>query len=97
MVASHDDGSILTRTPVNPEKKYWLDNPHNVQKIVYALYAICALLVLADFFYHKHTHFPMEGWGGFFGSFGLAACVALVLAAKLMRIVLKREEDYYDE
>jgi hypothetical protein len=79
------------------KKKYWLDDPRNVNKIVYTLYAICALLVLGDLLYHKHTHFEFEHWFGFFGFFGFVACVALVLAAKLLRVVLKREEDYYDQ
>jgi len=96
MVASHGDGPPLTRTTVNSEKKYWLDDPRNVKKIIHALYAICALLLLADFTYCKHTHFAVEGWWGFFGFFGLIAFIALVLTARLMRIALKREEDYYD-
>ncbi len=89
---------------MNSENKYWLDDPRNVNKIVYALYAICALLVGADLVYHKHIHFTYENeaynfedWFGFFGFFGFVACVGLVLAARLLRIVLKREEDYYDQ
>ena len=81
---------------MNQEKKYWLDDPRNVNKIVVTLYVVCAVLVAADIFYHKHFHFDFENWFGFFGFFGLIACVALVLAAKLLRVVLKREEDYYD-
>ena len=81
---------------MKPEKKYWLDDPRNVKKIVYALYVVCALLVLADFTYTKEAHFPVENWWGFFGIFGLVACVVLVLAARLLRVILKRREDYYD-
>lgn len=81
---------------MNSEKKYWLDDPRNVKKIVYTLCVVCVLLVVADFFYHKHYFFTFENWFGFFGFFGLIACVALVLAAKLLRVVLKRQEDYYD-
>ena len=81
---------------MNSEKKYWLDAPGNVNKIVYGLYATCALLVLIDGFYHRHVHFAVEQWFGFFGFFGFAACVGLVLAAKVLRVVLMREEDYYD-
>ena len=81
---------------MDSEKKYWLDDSRNVKKIIYALYAVCALLLLADLTYHKHTHFDVEGRWGFFGLFGLVACVTLVLAAKGMRVLLKREEDFYD-
>ena len=81
---------------MNTEKKYWLDNPRNVKTIVYSLYAVCALLMGADLLYHKHTHFDFENWFGFFGFFGFIACVCLVVAAKGLRKLLKREEDYYD-
>ena len=82
---------------MDSEKKYWLDDPRNVNKIVYTLYAVCALLIVCDLLYHKHVHFDFEHWFGFFGFFGFVVCVALVLAARLLRVVLKREEDYYDQ
>ena len=86
----------MTNMNMKPEKKYWLDNPGNVRKILYALYGLWALLVLADFVYKKETHFPVEGWFGFFGIFGLLACGGVILASKVLRVFLKREEDYYD-
>lgn len=82
--------------PSADQRTYWLDNPHNVRKIVIALFVVCALLLLADFVYHKHVHFAFENWFGFFAIYGFVMCVALVLAAKVMRIVLIRREDYYD-
>lgn len=78
------------------EKTYWLDEPRNVDKIYYALLAICLALFLADAFYEKEVHFAFEGWFGFFGLYGLIACVGLVLAAKELRKLLKRDENYYD-
>ena len=77
---------------MNSERKHWLDDPRNVNKIVYTLYAVCALLVLADLLYVKDDHFEFERWFGFFGFFGFVACVGLVLAAKLLRVVLKRDD-----
>jgi len=81
---------------MSKEKEYWLDNPGNVNKIVWALCISCGLLVLADLFYHKHTHFNFEGWFGFYGFYGFVACVGLVVAAKQLRKIVMREEDYYD-
>ena len=77
------------------EKVYWLDQPRNIDRLVHGLVVICALLVIADIFYHKHTHFAFEGWFGFFAWFGFVGCVGLVLLAKGMRRVVKRDEDYY--
>ena len=78
------------------EKRFWLDDKRNVDKIVIALVIVCAGLFVADFFYHKHVHFAFEDWFGFFGWFGFIGCVALVLAAKELRKLVKRGEDYYD-
>ncbi len=82
------------RTP--DDKRYWLDDRRNVDKIIWALCAICLLLFAADAFYDKKSHFAFEGWFGFFGLYGFIACVGLVLAAKELRKILKRDEDYYD-
>lgn len=79
------------------EKRYWLDDLRNVDKIVYALYAICGMLLVIDPFIHKHGPFAIEHWLGFYGIFGFVACVALVLAAKELRRILMRPEDYYDD
>jgi len=82
---------------VSGGKRYWLDDPRNVRKIVYALVAVCVLLVLLDFFYDKHAHFEAENWFGFFGFFGFVGGVGLVLAAKELRRLVMRPEDYYGD
>ena len=79
------------------EKRYWLDDLRNVNKIVYALYAICAFLLVIDPLIHKHGPFAIEHWLGFYGIYGFVACVGLVLAAKELRRLLMRSEDYYDD
>ena len=78
------------------EKKYWLDGPRNVRKIVYALCLLCAVLLVTDLLYHKHPHFEFEKRFGFFCWFSFIAGVCLVLGSRVMRKLLQREEDYYD-
>lgn len=82
---------------IHDPRKYWLDNPGNVRKIIIALFVVCAGLFLADAFYHKHPHFEAEEWFGFYAIYGFVMCVGLVLAAKLMRVFLMRDEEYYDK
>ncbi len=77
-------------------RKYWLDDFNNVKKVIAALFVICAALFAADLFYHKHPHFEAENIFGFYALYGFFMCVGLVLAAKLMRIFLMRDEGYYD-
>ena len=86
----------MPNAPGKPEKRYWLDDRRNVDRLVYGLYALCAVLFVADYFVPKHGPFAIEYVFGFYGIYGFVACVALVLAAKQMRKVLMRREDYYD-
>ena len=74
----------------------WFDKPANIKKIIAALCVVCALLMVADFFYHKHPYFAAESLFGFYAFYGFVMCVLLVLAAKVMRVFLMRDEDYYD-
>lgn len=74
----------------------WLDEPRNVTRIVYGLAVLCALALVADFFYAKHPHFAVERWPGFYAVYGFAVSMALVLTAKRLRRWLRRDEDYYD-
>ncbi len=85
-----------------PDKRHVFDNPRNVKRVIYTLFTVCGLLLAVDLLditgvlYHKHIHFAFERWFGFFAFFGFLLSVALVLTAKEMRKLLKRDEDYYD-
>ncbi len=78
------------------EQPRWLDRAENVRKVYYGVWVICALLLVIELFIDKHGETDAEHWFGFHGFYGFVACVALVLAAKLLRRVLMRKEDYYD-
>ena len=86
---SEHGGEVKDRT--------WLDDPGNVDKLVYGLYGLCAILLVSDLLYEKHPHFAFEGWFGFFGFFGFLACSVVVFISKALRKVVIREEDYYDD
>jgi hypothetical protein len=74
----------------------WIDRPRNVRKIYLGLWIFGALLALADLVVHRHAEAGIDGWFGFYALYGFVACVALVLAAKVLRRVVMRAEDYYD-
>ena len=78
------------------ERKRWLDRKQNVDKVYWGVWALCAALLAVEPLVHKHGGFAFEEWFGFHGWYGFIACVGLVLAAKLLRIILKRPEDYYE-
>lgn len=78
------------------DKRHMFDNPRNVRRVVYALFAICAVTFAADFFVERYVDHPWEALFGFYAVYGFVACVVLVLVAKEMRKVLMRKEDHYD-
>lgn len=79
-----------------PEKRYWLDDIRNVHKIFWALVIVCAVLFVSDAFLQRKSAFFFEEWFGFFGLFGFSLSFLLVLTAKELRKILKRDEDFYD-
>lgn len=75
----------------------FFDKPENISKILKVFYAICILLVVADFIVHRHIYHTWEQVPAFYAIYGFVGCVVLVLIAKAMRKVLMKKEDYYDQ
>jgi hypothetical protein len=75
----------------------WADKPGNKKRIRWTLYVICAVLVVADFFAHRHISAAIEQVPAFYALYGFVALVGVVLAAKALRLFVKRDEEYYDQ
>lgn len=73
----------------------WIDRPGSGDRIFWALVVLCGVLFVADFTYHKHGHFAVENVPGFYAIYGFVMFTALILAAKTLRIFIKRPENYY--
>jgi hypothetical protein len=86
----------MSKDPDPTERRYWLDDRANVDRLVRGFYAFCGLLLLLDLFVPRHGAFAIEHLFGFYAFFGFVACVTLVLVAKQLRRVLMRSEDYYE-
>ena len=89
--------------PKTDDKQHVFDDPKNIKLLIRIFFVCCAILLIIDlpFIHHRHLSFadgvmPLEGWFGFYAFYGFVACVLLVLAAKVMRKVLMRSEEYYD-
>jgi hypothetical protein len=78
------------------EKENLLERPETVRLIYIVLIVVCVLTALIDFVYHRHAHFGFEKTHTFYALFGFVASIGLILAAKQLHNILKREEDYYD-
>jgi protein-S-isoprenylcysteine O-methyltransferase Ste14 len=82
------------------EKQHVFDNPKNVKRLIRIFFVTCVVILGLDFVVHRHPSFAegtfaVEELFGFYAAYGFVACVLLVLAAKQMRRVLMRSEDYY--
>lgn len=75
--------------------RHWLVQPRTIRLLWWISGVILALTVLAQFWVPVHAHFGVDGWPGFYAGFGFLSCVAMVVFAKALGIVLKRPDDYY--
>ena len=78
-------------------KKYWLDDPANVRKVYVGLWLFGIAWLVPDLFLEKHEDVGFAASLAFYAVYGFVACVALVLAAKALRRILMRPEDYYGD
>ena len=59
--------------------------------------AVCGPVFGYPFFDKKHpAHFEPEKWFGFQAIFGFVSFVTVVMLGRLLRPLIRREEDYYD-
>ena len=75
----------------------WVDRPGSANKIFWGLAVACALIFLASFTFEAHGHFEVEHIPGFYAVYGFVMFTGLILAAKLLRVFIKRPEDYYGD
>jgi hypothetical protein len=78
------------------ESPGWADKPENRKLIRRILYAACIVLVILDFVVHRHISVAIERVPAFYALYGFVALVGVVLAAKGLRLLVKRDERYYD-
>ena len=76
---------------------HWLVRPQTIRWLWIGFSAVLALTVLAQFLIKVKGYVGVDAWMGFGAVFGFFSCVAMVLFAKVLGFVLKRDEDYYKE
>lgn len=72
------------------------DNPKNVQRLRKGFFVALVLVLLAELFVDMHGEFHVEHFFGFYAVYGFISYVSLIFLAKLLRKILMRREDYYD-
>lgn len=81
---------------MSEENKRWLLRSENIRTLWIIFIAILIMTLVAGLFVHQHESFGIEDSFGFFAWYGFITCVGMVIFAKLLGLVLKRPEDYYD-
>lgn len=76
---------------------HWLVRPSSIRLMWWVFSGVLASTVLAQLAIKVKGYFGADGWLGFGAAFGFGACVAMVLVAKALGLVLKREENYYPD
>ena len=76
---------------------HWLTRPRTIKLMWTAFLAILALTVAAQWWFPVEPHFEIEKLFGFNAIYGFAVCAAMIVLAKVLGLLLKRGESYYEE
>ena len=80
-----------------PQNDHWLVRPKTIRLLWVVFSVILALTVVAQLGADVKGYFAIDKLPALGAWFGFGACVAMVLAAKALGVVLKRPERYYGD
>ncbi|CAA7620720.1 hypothetical protein [Magnetospirillum sp. SS-4] len=86
----------MTETSRHASDDHWLVRPATVRRLWIGGIALLAGLVAAGTAVHGHAYFGVDGLFAFNAWYGFGACAAMVVAAKVLGVLLKRKDTYYD-
>ncbi len=81
---------------VPPPQLHWLVRPETIRKLWVWGSVLLAALVAIEFAVQPHGYFGIDDTFAFNAWYGFLACVAMVIVAKGLGILLKRKDTYYD-
>ncbi|MDZ7686984.1 MAG: hypothetical protein U5O39_20180 [Gammaproteobacteria bacterium] len=79
----------------NERDMHWLVRPSTIRKLWWGFGAVLTLTVLAQLVFEFKGYFGIDGWLGFGAGFGFLSCLVMVLFAKGLGYVLKRDDAFY--
>lgn len=95
----------MVETPKDDPSRYpplgralmWVDKPGSANKLFWGLAIFGVVLFALEFTYKKYGEFMVQEIPGFFGVYGFVMFSLLILAAKGLRVLIKRPENYYGD
>jgi len=79
------------------EEIHWLVRPETIRKLWRGSCILLAVLVLADLLVKPHPYFGIDGSFGFYAWYGFFTCAAMVIGAKALSALVKRDDTYYED
>ncbi|MEO8653135.1 MAG: hypothetical protein ABI409_03325 [Ramlibacter sp.] len=76
---------------------HWLTRPATIKLLWIVFIFVLALTVVAGIWMTEEPHFEIEGLFAFNAVYGFLVCAAMILAAKVLGLLLKRRDTYYEE
>ena len=73
----------------------WLARPSSIRLLWKVLWGVLALTVAAQLVIKVKGYFGIDDWFAFGAVYGFLACLAMVLVAKGLGYLVKRDENYY--
>ena len=73
----------------------WVDTRSGLNRLIIGLLALCVILFAIDFIHHRHTKVPGEEFYGFHAIAGFVSFTVIVLGARALRVLIRRDESYY--
>ena len=79
------------------EKDHFFDKTNNIKWLLGVFLVLSVIALGIDLFFDRHIDHRFEELRGFYGIWGFVSCVVLVLAARELRKLVMRKEDYYGD
>ena len=76
---------------------HWLTRPKTIRKLWVIFIMGLGATIGAELFVAHEAHFGVDGTRAFHAWYGFLACAAMIGAAKLLGMLLKRPDSYYEE
>ncbi|MFA7554288.1 MAG: hypothetical protein WCY88_08560 [Spongiibacteraceae bacterium] len=76
---------------------HWLVRPRTIRWFWIGGSLVLALTVMLQLVIKIKGYFVVDGWFGFGAVFGLLCCVVMVLVAKGLGWLIKRDQHYYQD
>jgi hypothetical protein len=91
-----ESGKDQVKRPA-PDQDAWLARPSTIRLLWQVFAVVLVLSVAVQWLFPVKAKFGVDGWFGFGALFGFLSCLAMVLFAKALGWILKRDDNYYRE